>query len=427
MSEKNFKRLLIVSHNCLSKTGSNGRTLMNYLVGWDKEKIAQFYIHPEKPDFSVCKNYFCITDSSIMRSILKRKPAGRAVYDIPKGSIPEAVSTAPKEVKRITKNSAITLIRELAWMSSFWNSKKLNKWIDNFSPEVILFQAGDAAFLFRFVRKIAAERNIPVVIYNTEGYYFKPKSYMAENAFTNLLYPIVHQMFCREYRKLLKVTKHSIYNCDLLCDDYNRAFNDNGCVIMNTSEFTNEEVCQEKEKKIIYAGNLGLLRHKGLIEFAEALKAADSEMVLEVYGKAPDSIVEKELNECIAIKYNGLIPYDELKKKLTKSKYLLHVESFHEFYKEDLKYAFSTKIADSLASGACLFVYAPENMAVCQYLKDKNATVLITEKGELKEKISQALQDDVLASEFGKNGRKLALENHNILKNREKFQKIIID
>ena len=65
MNNENKKRLLVIGHNCFSRTGSNGRTLANFLKGWPKEKLAQLYIHVEQPDFEICENYFCITDSQV--------------------------------------------------------------------------------------------------------------------------------------------------------------------------------------------------------------------------------------------------------------------------------------------------------------------------------------------------------------------------
>ena len=97
------ERVLIVSHNCLSTSGSNGRTLLNYLKGWQKDKTAQLYIHPEMPDFSLCNRFFCLTDSSVINSIVKRKPAGRIVEKSEETSSTEAKSAG----KARKKNSLI--------------------------------------------------------------------------------------------------------------------------------------------------------------------------------------------------------------------------------------------------------------------------------------------------------------------------------
>lgn len=413
-----YKKLLVISHNCFSKTGSNGRTLANYLKGWPKEKIAQIYIHPESPDFDICSQYYCISDKAVLKSILKKEnPAGFIVK--------EEFITINKNILKSNnkrkKNSLIFIIRELLWKSKFWNDKGLKIWLDKFSPEIILVQAGDAAFLFDLAIEISKKYVSKITVYNTEGYYFKKKSYFQENRISKYFYPILNRYFKNSYQRLIKFSKCEIYNCNLLAEDYENVFHKKSKVIMNTSEFTQEEVYYPKKKKIIYAGNLGLYRHKSLIEFATALQQVDPELKIDVYGKIPNENVQEELCACQSIRFQGFISYEKLKKELRESKYLLHVESFDLFYKEDLKYAFSTKIADSLASGACLFVYAPENMAISQYLKDKNAAVLINKSELLVTKIRSILNSEELTKNYSYNGRKLAEINHNIEKNKKKF------
>lgn len=419
-----YKKLLIISHNCLTKTGSNGRTLLNYLGGWPKNQIAQMYLHWEVPDFEVCEDYFCITDSSIMKSILNRKPAGQVVKNENANSTQNKSDGAKKG---IPKNSIVYLARELAWRSKLWNKKLFNNWLECVKPEIILVQAGDAGFLFEIAIDISRKFSVPVIVYNTEGYYFKKESYLKENKLSRLFYPLLNCSFKKSYEKLIEKAEIEIDNCDLLCDDYRNALPGKRCVIMNTSEFTEEEVCETKKEQIIYAGNLSLFRHKSLIEFANALKNVSPEMVVDVYGKAPNEEVKSELEECQGIRLHGFIAYEELKKKLRESKYLLHIESFDSFYKEDLKYAFSTKIADSLAVGACLFVYAPENMAVIQYLYDKDSAVVITEKEKLESEIAKILGESNLAKYYATNGRRLAERNHNIQINRNEFQSLLLE
>lgn len=421
---KNYKKLLIISHNCLSKTGSNGRTLSNYLGGWPKNKIAQLYLHAEQPDFGICEEYFCITDSSVAKSILKRKPAGYVVKDAVPIGMEKETNSPPRSV---SKNSLVYLAREFAWRSKLWNSNDLDTWVEFVQPEIILVQAGDAGFLFEMALNISQRFSAPIVVYNTEGYYFKKESYLQENKFSALFYPSLNYCFKKSYEKLIKEAKVEIYNCDLLCNDYEKVFQGKRYVIMNTSEFTEEDICGTKKEQIIYAGNLGLFRHQSLIEFANALQKVLPQMVVDVYGRAPDENAQAEMESCPGIQLHGFIPYEELKQKLRESKYLLHVESFDPFYREDLKYAFSTKIADSLAAGACLFVYAPDNMAVIQYLKGKKAAVLITNHSDLETEIGRVLADTSVSKTYAHNGRILAEQNHNIQTNRKAFQKLLLE
>lgn len=417
------KKLLVISHNCFSKTGSNGRTLLNYLIGWPKDMLAQVYIHAEEPDFEICDKYFCVTDSNVVKSILRRKSAGRCVI---KQEMSEGTNVEVHKQKSITKNSVIHIAREIAWQSKLWNRKALLKWIDEYQPEVILFQAGDAAFLFEFVVELSKKYDIPIILYNTEGYYFKENSYLKENRISKLFYPLLHRMFVKSYRKLMEWTSYSIYNCDLLKEDYQQCFKHNCSIIMNGSSLVQAEPNKEKENRIVYAGNLGVGRAEAILEFASVLATVSEGLYLDIYGKANKETQEKfERNQ--SIRYHGFVTYEELTKIICESEYLLHVENFDDFYRVDLKYAFSTKIADSLATGSCLIVYAPGEVAVCRYLKDKESAIVISDKEKLKTKLEHVVKNDEWRTEIKRNARKLALRNHNSCVNREEFQRIIME
>ncbi len=413
------KRLLLIGHNCLSKTGSNGRTLGNYLSGWDRDCLAQLYIHPEAPDFSVCGNFYCLSDHDILRSIGKRKPAGKRIV----------AETAPEELgvieagKRQKKNSLLFFMRELAWNSPFWSRSSLEAWIEDFKPEAILLQAGDAGFLFKLALKISKKRNIPMIMYNTEGYYFKKKSYLPENRISRLFYPFLHRYFCRTYRQLMKRVSLTIYNCEMLMEDYKKEFEHRAAVVMGTSELTETDVSFSKEEHhIVYAGNVGVGRFESIIEVAEAARRLDPALFVDVYASIKDAQIREKLERCEAVRLKGYVPYHELQEVLKRAEYLLSVESFRSFYREDLQYAFSTKIADSLASGSCLIVYAPETIAVSRYLRDKDASVLITSQKDLIPLLKTALSSREYREAVCRNARRLALENHSLIKNRDRFQ-----
>ena len=417
-----MKKVLIISHNCLSKTGSNGRTLSNYLIGYQGDKLAQLYIHPEHPDFSVCQHFFCVSDKDVFHSILKRCPAGRPIEDHARGK--RSGQQTQSAGKKIPKNSLVFLLREFAWNHGWWNKRALLAWLDEFQPELILFQAGDAGFLFRLTVKTAERYDIPIVLYNTEGYYFKEKSYLPENALTNLFYPLLHRNFCREYQALMQRTLLCIYNCDMLMQDYQREFPQRGMVVMNTSEFADQDLPDREQKhRIVYAGNVGVGRYESIIAVARVAHKLDETLYVYVYASIPDSEIRGKLEACDGIRLMGYVSYEELQKVLLESEFLLSVENFNGFYCEDLKYAFSTKVADSLASGNCLIVYAPKTIAVSQYLDGKQAAVLITDPEDLERALGEVLRDDGLRQEIAAAGRKLAVEHHSLRKNRAIFQK----
>lgn len=424
IENKKYKRLLVIGHNCFSKSGSNGRTLANQLRGWPCDKIAQFYIHPEKPDFEICQKYYCISDKDLMQSMMKYKPVGKQIQykDFHKILIQSDNKKKNTNYKKL-KNSLVYLLRELVWKSECWNKKNFIKWTDSFSPEIILLQGGDAGFLFYIAKKLSKRYNAKLVLYNTEGYYFKKQSFLHDNCISKLCYPILHSIFCRDYDSFMLQCDKVIYNCELLRDDYVNRFSHKNAVIMGSSDFVNQtfETIKKRKNHIVYAGNLGVGRYQSLMEFAKVVYELNVDLPIDVYSNIKDEKIRTQLEHTPGLHLRGFVQYEELQKILLNSKYLLHVESFSDFYIKDSKYAFSTKIADSLATGNCLIVYAPDTVAVCEYLKETKAAVLINDRESLRYKLQYLFSHDQYRHLIERNARKLACLNHSSLKNSERF------
>ena len=155
---KQHPRLLVISNDCISNVSSNGRTLRNFLLGWPMDRLAQFCIHSTEPDYDTCCQYFCVSDQEALRSFFTWKCASGEMVSREKNNI-KAGTTG-------NRNSVTMLIREVVWRSMLWAGKPFHQWLKSFSPEVILLQAGDCAFMLHIARTLAAKFNIPLVIYN---------------------------------------------------------------------------------------------------------------------------------------------------------------------------------------------------------------------------------------------------------------------
>lgn len=105
--------------------------------------------------------------------------------------------------------------------------------------------------------------------------------------------------------------------------------------------------------------------------------------------------------------------------------YLIHAESFEEYYKNDLKYAFSTKIADCLSSGHPFIVLAPEEVASSKYLKKYNAAFVISDFRNIKHELEKFIYDDKMRSRTISNALKCVEKNHNHKKNSILLKKIL--
>ncbi|MBV7508969.1 hypothetical protein KW850_27585 [Bacillus sp. sid0103] len=416
-----YPRVLIISHNCLSTSGSNGRTLANFFDGWPIEKLAQFYIYNEIPDSSVCNNYFRVLDTEALRAFIKREKVGQKVNPnstvVPDNKEKSMNNLYQKHRKR---NSLNYIARNLIWNSKRWKSDKFTQWVDNFQPELIVLQVGDYEFMYKIALDIANGRNIPLVLYNSEDYYFKDRKYLSP------LYHYYRYRYKKRFERVISYASHSIYNCDILQETYNKRFVHPSTVIMTSTDIV---PLQNKKKNITpivsYLGNLGVGRHEPLIEIANALQQINPEILLDIYGKTPNLEVKSAFEKCKGIQYRGLVPYEEVVQVMHNSDLLVHIENFSEFYKWDLKHAFSTKIADSLGSGTCLLMYGPGGLACTQYLVQTNAACVVTEQSKLKSQLAKLLADESLRNSYKSKALKIIGERHDAKSNQEKFHGLL--
>ena len=223
-----------------------------------------------------------------------------------------------------------------------------------------------------------------------------------------ILFPFFMSQFRKQFKLTMNRVVYAIYNCDPLRQEYDKEFHCPSSTIYTSSTFPYST--EKKDRKgivISYLGNLGVGRDESLIEVAEALQSINSEIKLNVYGKAPNSQIENRLLTCKGICYKGFISYQEVISVIKQSDILIQVESFSENMKDDLKFAFSTKIAD--------------------YLSDNNVACVVTNKEDLQKQLKNLIYDEDLRQQYIERAIVLSRKNHNAQLNGEKFCKIIED
>lgn len=419
-----YPKILVISNNCFSKSDSNGRTLGNFFKNWDKNSLAQFFINKASPDYDVCKKYFCVTDSQALRALLGKKPNGTV-----EGCKENAAHSGDTASSKGHKRNALTMmLRNFVWNTNAWKSSGFDKWVEDFAPEAVLLQAGDSAFMLRLARKTALKYGIPLFIYNSEGYYFKNFDYFKSKGIYHLLYPLFYRNFRREFKKTQKTAAYTFYICDELKNAYDKEFGGKSISLYTATFLKPFEMSPQNNGFVAsYLGNLGVGRHEGLIEIANTLQKISPDYFLDVYGKIPNDTVKTAFDNCAGIRYHGVIPYDEVIRVMENSDLLVHTESFSEFYKEDLKFAFSTKIADCLASGRCFLLYSPDNMASFKYLDGNRLAYTVSSKGELENTLKNIIDSSENRQRYISNAIKAADEKHNSEKNGKIFSDIIAE
>ena len=347
-------RVLIISHNVFSATESMGKTLSGYFADFEPNQLAQFYIHSQVPTTSKCSNYYRMTDKEAIKSIVGVSCG--TVFGLSDVQ-PERDSsrtdrgvTAAIYQKARKRTPAIYIARNLWWKLSHWDTKRFRDWLDTFDPECVFFASGDYGFMYDISWKIAKVRNIPLYIVCMDDYYFYNKNQ------DSMLGRWQHKLFMKSVERAVAYSSKLFCICDKMTEDYATIFQ-KPCVTIHTPASIEKQLAFEKKTKISYLGNLGL----------------------------------KIMGESLAV---------------------IHTESFDEKTRQSVRYSVSTKIADSLASGTCIFAYGPEEIASIDYLNRANAAVCCTNKDDLAQKLKALITDAQLRDTVIHNALNLAARNH---------------
>lgn len=415
-----YPRALVISHNCFSRQGSNGRTLAALFAGWPKDRLAQFFVIREAPDTSVCDNYFNVTDGQAARALFRGRQAPGVGLDN-FGAVKSAKRKAPSRFfRKMRRTPVFYLARNFAWNIGRWRGENFSAWLDDFSPEIILLQVGCYTFTPKLALDVADKFGIPIVLYNCEDYYFKDRKSISP------LYHISRFQLKRNFEKLLSRARHTVYICEALQETYNKKFRHESTVIMTSTDIRPaREAISGGRFTVSYLGNLSLGRHLMLCEIATVLRRINPELSLDVYGRIPNEKVTRDFAASPGINHRGYVDYDTVVDVLRGSDLLVHAENFAPFYRWDLRHAFSTKIAESLASGACFFVYAPENLAFVQYLENHGAACVVTDPARLRPALEKLIADADLRRQITGRALTLAAANHDRAKNSRRFRDIM--
>lgn len=413
-------RILVISHTCFSSNNSMGSTLASYFMGYDANAVAQFYIKDMVPNMDVCNHYFMISDNDVLGKLLKpwRGCIGK---EVEKGSSKSTETGIAQTDNHAKGNRALKMLcRNLVWASGVWNNRKLHDWICKFQPDVILCQPGDFPYLLTLTCKLAKKYNIPIMIHQSETYYLKP---MLEH---NIAYWIYRRVYKRAYEKLMAHTYAAIYLCDAIKRDYDQFFSVPSYSIMKATNLVPHRKTLHKAEgvKFLYAGNIGqkVGRDRPLVEIGNALKQLG--YVLDVYTASTGDHM-KDFTEENGIVLHGAVPYDELQAIIEKSDFIIHTESQQEENIIDLKYAFTTKIADMLASGCCPIVYGSPRIASIRYFKETDTACVIEKACDLEKKLQELIASLSQTQHYIDNALEQARQFHSPEKNSKKFAEII--
>lgn len=386
--------VLVVSHNVFSASGNMGKTMMHMLAGIPADMLAQLYFHQEIPTRRCCLNYFRITDSDILQSVFTRKARYRIFTE---EDIDESVTVSRTDSGSLAKvyqfsrrrTPLIYIMRNAMWSAGRWKTDALLEWARSFAPDVIFLAAGDYEFPYRIALWVSERLNIPIVMWCADDFYITPQKSSS----------VLRRIQCRRLltlaRRVVDRSGRIITISDAMQRDYTRLFGSRAETIRISCGINQYVQPADKRSGIVYIGNLGVNRITPLAELGRVLKSARIPgcETMRVYSGEQNPEIICQINEGNGMSYCGRASAQEVDRILGESKFLVLVEAFDDKSLSRTRYSLSTKVAESLRSGACIIAYGPPEAASIGYLRQYDAACILGSADELPEALMRLCTD----------------------------------
>lgn len=392
-------RGLIIQNNPFSYATGNGKTIASMFSEWTNENLAQIFTSNLQPDFTICKNYYKISDANALQSFLKRIPCGHPIYaDINTkeneknhGKVTSKFSKGCDFLRSwMSESSFVACLRDLMWRKSNWNNVTLYEWLDEVQPTFVFLSAGNLSVFYDMAQFICEYKGIPLFIHIGDDYFIYRSGL---NPWKNLQ----RRRMSKKLSQAINKSSYVIAICDKMSRVFQEKYGGRYYTCMNSIDFSEQRrVNRErsgKKIKLVYAGNLGINRWKvlNLIGRAlEELRAEGIEAQLDIYSSyTPTKRIQQILTIPGALQFCGSVYGEELNRVKGEADILVHVEAFEKRYRQLTYTAMSTKISEYMGSGQTILAVGPEEAASIEFLKDNNAALVVTNQStdEIKEKV----------------------------------------
>ncbi len=408
-------KILLLSNIEWADNNAFGNTMSNLFAGIKDVEVASLYRRSSKPNNSVCKKYYKISYTSIIKNFFNKEKIGE-YFETPKPLETKTEVTGEKKaiglIHKLKLNKLIYFIEDMLFATKKWENKKYKKFLEEFNPDIIFSFAKPSKTHLLFEKSVLKyAKNCKVATFIVDD-----------------IYGANHN---KKYKKIiaeqLNLASKVYYITPSLRDEYKEIFGVDGDILTKGCDFSLPVIKKENPvKTIVYAGNLLYGRDNTLISLANAInnhnKENENKLYLKVYSPTLiDDAVKNALNIKGASEFCGAKPFSEIVEILNQADVVLQVESFDKAQQKIVKHSFSTKITDCMQSGSVLFAIGPKEVASMQAAADITGAFTAFSIEEISEVIKQIAKADLYENAL--KTREYAKEHFGIDKIQEKLVK----
>ncbi len=405
--------------------GSN--TMSELFRDYPKDKLACLYIRSKRSDSESCQRYFHIFEGRVMKSFFHRHLVTGEEYRL--GDILSEENDYVEEKARYDKYRRkirwpFLFAREFVWLFGHWKSKELDKFLDDFNPDVLVCPI-ESYIHFNRINEYIIMRKRPRVIGFLWDDNFTYKQHLHSWGYK------IHRWWLRHgVKRLVKKCENIVALSPKMKEEADAEFGIDS-VLLTKPIFDQPplmEYIPHKPVRMLYTGNLYVGRDETLAIIVDAIREVNKEgqkVILDVYTS---TIIKQELEDRIKVEgccvVHDPISQSEVLRLQKEADVLLFIESLEQ-EGGDARLSFSTKITDYFCAGKCIWAVGSNHLSAIDYLEKQDAAVCSLTKEDISPTLVRMIADKSLISEYAKKGWQCGHDKHDANTIISKLNKII--
>lgn len=407
-------KVLVVGINAWREDGT-AHTLMDIFRCWDPERLALIYTRADMPNTDVCHRYFQISESLVLRSVLKPwLKVGREVENTPLKIDAEISSEHARYASAHKKSSSLLpLLREVVWKLGNWKTPALRKFVEDFNPDIVFVPIYPTVYMGWIQKYIIKLTGKPTVCYLADDNY----SYDSCNGLLSYL----HRFWLRkQVGPLARGCKQMFVIVDKEKEDTDSRFGTDSVILTKSLDFTGKSYqshTPNRPLKFVYTGSMIIGRDKTLALLADAINKANEEnkstmAELYIYSQTePKEEILARINNG-ASHFCGQISRAEVQKVQQEADVVVFAEALSGQESNAAKLSFSTKITDYLSNGKCILAIGKEDIAPIDYFRRNDSALIATSIEGIEKRVCEIIAQPELTDEYGCKAFDCAVRNH---------------
>lgn len=411
---RNLPKVLVIGINAWREDGT-AHTLMDIFRCWDPERVALVYTRADMPNTEVCHRYFQISESQVLKSVLKPwMKVGRVVENTPSTDGAEISAEHARYASAHKKSSSLLpLLREMVWKLGRWKTSALRKFVEDFNPDIVFVPIYPTVYMGWIQKYIIKLTGKPTVCYLADDNY----SYDSCNGLLSYL----HRFWLRQQvGPLARGSKQMFVIVDKEKEDTDSRFGTNSVILTKSLDFTGKSYqphTPNSPLKFVYTGSMIIGRDKTLAMLADTINKANEEtgsikVELYIYSQTePKEDIFGRINRG-ASHFCGQISRDEVQEVQREADVVVFAEALSGKESNAAKLSFSTKITDYLSNGKCILAIGKNDIAPIDYFRRNDSALIATSAEEIEKRVREIISKTDLTDIYGRKAFDCAVRNH---------------